>query len=135
MDKCYCDQALSEYVLVYVENPAEYVNHDWVKAHGVLVDFAERTHPLLRNHKHKEHRVIYAYTVAEAYRLVEWEQGDKDREPLHRILDEDKETIHKCLVTDESITVESMGQSLMERFLAQYDDARPGRISQTKLPG
>ena len=133
--ECYCDKTLSEYVLVYVENPEAYVNHDWVREHGVLVDFAERTHPLTKYTKHKEIRIIYAYTVAEAYRLIAFEEGDKAREPLHRILNEDKEEIHKCLVKDESITVESIGQALMERFLSEYDNARLSGASSSELSG
>lgn len=116
---CHCtqDKSLSEYVLVYVDNRDEYVNHDFIREYGVIVDFAEREHPLLHNHKStKGARIIHAFTVAEAIRLVEWEAGNLNRKPLHRILDIDKEELTGCSRNDA--TNADLHQAVLERYFA-----------------
>lgn len=130
---CICDKPLTEYVLVYVTDPSKYVNHDWIKAHGVIVDFAEREHPLLKWNDYSDARIIYALNIGEAFRLVEFEEGDRQKEPLHRILDEDREVIHPCLVKDA--TIQNLHQMVLERFLADNGNERSSGVSQTELSG
>lgn len=116
---CHCsnDESLSEYVLVYVPNREDYVNHDWVKQHGVIVDFAAREHPLLRNHKGTRSRVIQAFTIDEALRLVEWEEGNLDRKPKHRVLDIDREVLTNC--SWQSDLLADLGKAALERFMSR----------------
>jgi hypothetical protein len=133
MSSCVCDKWLSEYVLIYPEDPSAYVNADFILDHGVMIDFAERTQKLIEWNKVRELRTMYALTIAELFRLIEFWEGNTSREPLHRILNEDREEIHSCRV--KTTTLESLGQNAMERFLSKYDNAGHSRVSETKLSG
>lgn len=116
--RCQQDNSLSEYVLVYVDNPADYVNHDYIRKTGVIVDFVEREHPLLRNHRSSQGaRIIKAFTIADAFRLVEWEQGNLDRKPKHRILSlPDKEELTTCSLRNEAFA--DLTQAALARFMS-----------------
>lgn len=114
---CSKDQSLNDYVLVYVADPSVYVNHNFVRNYGVIVDSGNREHPLLRNHESVRVRNIRAYTIADAFRLVEWEAGANNRKPLHRVLDIDKEIIIDCGRQNKAFA--DLTQSALERFMAR----------------
>jgi len=117
--QCDCETSwLTRYVLVYVVDPSIYVNHDHVRTYGVIVDDANRTHPLLRNHRSVRSRVIWAYTIAEAFRLVEFEAGVLKRRPVHQVLDEDKEVILTCTKYAKTELLADLNKAALERFLA-----------------
>lgn len=121
MTSCACDKWLSEYVLIYPTDPSVYVNADFILEHGVMVDFAERTQKLIEWNHIRELRTLYALSIAEIYRLIEFWEGNTNREPLHRILNEDREEIHECRI--KNTMFEGLGQDAMKKFMERYDNA------------
>jgi hypothetical protein len=103
--------------MVYVQDPNLYINADLIRDYGVIVDTVLRTHPLLIHNKHTATREVRAFTIGDVFRLVQWEAGETNRRPMHRILDEDKEVIIGC--SFDSDLLADLNKAAMERFLAR----------------
>jgi len=98
-----------------VDNPAAYVNHDWIKSTGTLIEWADREQSILAHHKGKP-RPVHAHNVGEVHRLIEYEQGNLHRRPIHRILDDDDELIQDCQIISAEEILKRAREQIAERF-------------------
>jgi hypothetical protein len=100
---CMCERHLSDYVVYYMAHPEAYVNHDWIRATGTLIDSVESRHRIMSHHVVEDAKTIQAYHVGEVQRYIEYKLGDEDKKPLHKLIVNGKvfqECRHKQLFND-----------------------------------
>lgn len=118
--RCNCAEHLTLYYVLYVDNPAAYVNHDWIQSTGTMMLFEDEVGRTLMHHSGFL-RSVWAFTIGEVQKLIRYEQGNKREQPLHRILNEDAETIQECQVLSQ----EDIAKMARERTLKRlgYDQS------------
>ena len=91
MAACSCANWLNQYNIYWVAKPQSYVNHDYIRATGALIDSRDSDVRILNNHLVEDMERIDAFTWAEVQRCVEFRGGNDERKPQHRILINGKE--------------------------------------------
>jgi|SRR5215467_3144931 len=86
MSECVCNHWLGQYDIHWVAHPEGYVNADYIRATGAMIESREQRDRVLGNWLIEDTEEIDCLTWAEAQRYLEFKNGDDNRRPKHRVI-------------------------------------------------